>query len=91
MNQPPATEILGVGNAVIIKSITVIAYRADKLLIKNRYEIVVDIDVLVHPTHQAANAFVFHTDGFHSLENLPSFYRILLVIIIREGFGEVGR
>src|SRR5689334_12390278 len=85
------TDHLRIQYAVIIIQIAIITGRAYKLFIEDRNEIVVRIHVLVHPTQELDNAFIFYSIGIGCLDYFTTFKRFLLVIIVGNGFCEISR
>src|SRR3982751_1980494 len=84
-------DLLSVCDTVIIIQITVITGRTYKLFIEDWDEIIINIHVLVHPTKEFNNAFILDPIGIGSLDYFPTLKRLLLVIIIGNGFSQISR
>src|SRR4051812_44629551 len=91
MYQSLSLYVLRIQHFVIVKIIAVITDRANKLLIKYRYEIAVEVYVLINAAKELGNAFIVYTDGFGAFKNFTAPEWRFLVIIIRDGFCKVYR
>src|SRR5881392_592132 len=90
MNDSFSGKMLRVRNFIIVVIIAIVCNGTDKKLIKNRNVVVVKIYNLVHPTKEFCYTFIFHPNSVYSTKNLASFYRVFLIIIVRNGFGEIS-
>src|SRR5260370_2896081 len=85
VEQPAGVYELGIYDGVMIIVIAIVADGADKALVKHRYKIPVEVHIFFHAAQHLADALVVHADGLAALDDLPSFYRRPLKLII--GYG----
>ena len=91
MQQSPACDHLRIGETVIIEGVAIIVDRAYKLFIKNRYEVAVDIHVLIKCAKVFGQAFIFYAGYLRSPDDLSRLSGIPLVIVVGQGFGKKSR
>ena len=84
-----SADELCIRHFVIVVCIAVIAERTHKAQVEYRNEILIDIEILIHPTQQLGEALILDTDRFVGLDDLPGFSGIRLEIIVGNGFGKI--